>query len=140
MTGQRRLGVALLVVSVVAHACGKAESDDLPWEHLTVDEPREVVAEVYAFAAKHRALLSKIPCYCGCQRLGHRAVVDCFVVSTDGAVEWNSHAMGCGVCIQVGRDAMLMALQRIPTVEIVKRIDSKYLPVYGSSTADGHRR
>ena len=58
--------------------------------------PIEVVRAVYQFAAEHPEVLSYVPCYCGCERAGHRGSEDCFVGSRgpNGDVEsWDSHGM-----------------------------------------------
>lgn len=56
---------------------------------------REVVEEVYTFAARHPEVLRYLPCFCGCDRLGHRSNLDCFVVSTPSEpLRWNAHGMG----------------------------------------------
>ena len=58
--------------------------------------PIEVVRAVYQFAAEHPEVLSYVPCYCGCERAGHRGSEDCFVASRgpNGDVEsWDSHGM-----------------------------------------------
>lgn len=102
--------------------------------------PREVIAEAYAFARTHDTVLREIPCYCGCQRSGHRAVLDCFVLRLDpnGRVVWSDHAMSCQVCVEVVRDALMMSRQGLSPIEIRVAMDKKYLPVLGTSTHDGH--
>ena len=34
-------------------------------------------------AAKHPEVLSKVPCFCGCENRGHRHNDDCFVAARD---------------------------------------------------------
>lgn len=50
-------------------------------------------AEAYAIAAEHPDLLREMPCFCGCQGMGHRSNLDCFVSrwSITGQPVWNSH-------------------------------------------------
>src|ERR1044071_670820 len=70
--------------------------------------PMPVVRQVYEFAARHPEVLQYVPCYCGCERVGHKANHDCFVKTrgADGRVtQWDSHGMGCEVCLGVGRRA-----------------------------------
>lgn len=58
--------------------------------------PIEVVRAVYRFAAEHPEVLSYVPCYCGCEREGHRGSEDCFVTQRDAAgdvVGWEPHGM-----------------------------------------------
>lgn len=54
----------------------------------------EVVRAVYEFAAEHPEILGYVPCYCGCERAGHRGNDDCFVASraANGDVTgWEPH-------------------------------------------------
>ena len=45
-------------------------------------------------AARRGELLKYIPCYCGCERVGHRSNHDCYVkgVTPDGRPKWDDHA------------------------------------------------
>jgi hypothetical protein len=57
----------------------------------------EVVRAVYTFAAKHPEVLSKVPCFCGCENRGHRHNDDCFVASRDARgvpTAWEPHGVG----------------------------------------------
>ncbi len=50
----------------------------------------------YKFAAEHPEVLGYAPCYCGCERSGHRGNDDCFVAAraANGDVtEWEPHGM-----------------------------------------------
>ena len=56
---------------------------------------REVVEDAYLFAAQHPEVLKYLPCFCGCDRQGHRSNLDCFVASAPSEpVHWNPHGMG----------------------------------------------
>jgi hypothetical protein len=58
--------------------------------------PPAVVSAVYTFAAEHPEILGYVPCYCGCERSGHRGNDDCFVMAraANGDVtEWEPHGM-----------------------------------------------
>jgi hypothetical protein len=56
----------------------------------------EVVQAVYTFAARHPEVLHYVPCFCGCQRSGHKDNDDCFIKGRDakGRPEWEAHGMG----------------------------------------------
>lgn len=73
----------------------------------------EVVRAAYTFAAEHPEVLSYVPCFCGCERNGHRGNEDCFVRTRDvngDVIEWEPHGMECTVCIDVAtRAAALFA-------------------------------
>src|SRR2546426_5196341 len=68
----------------------------LPFVSGPPARPIEVVRAVYQFAAEHPEVVSYVPCYCGCERAGHRGSEDCFVASrgANGDVEsWEPHGM-----------------------------------------------
>src|SRR5262245_19012319 len=57
----------------------------------------ELVRAVHLFAARHPEVLSYMPCFCGCQRSGHKHNDDCFVAGRDGAgkvTAWDYHGVG----------------------------------------------
>jgi len=99
--------------------------------------PMAVVQQVYEFAARHPEVLQYVPCYCGCERNGHGGNHDCFVKgrAANGRItEWESHGIGCQVCIDVGRDAMLLFNSGASVTAIRDAIEKKYQPHYPSST------
>ena len=68
----------------------------LPFSPAPPARPAEVVRDVYKFAAEHPEVLSYMPCYCGCERSGHRGNEDCFVTARDAngdVTEWEPHGM-----------------------------------------------
>lgn len=67
----------------------------LPMLGFVPPRPIDVVQAVFAFAARRPDVLEYVPCFCGCERQGHRGNDDCFVKSRDasGNVEWDPHGM-----------------------------------------------
>ena len=58
--------------------------------------PPDVVRAAYLFAAEHPEILGYVPCYCGCERSGHRGNDDCFVSGRDAngdVTQWEPHGM-----------------------------------------------
>jgi hypothetical protein len=54
------------------------------------------VRAVYKFAAEHPEILGYVPCYCGCEREGHRGNDDCFVGARNTAgdvTQWDPHGV-----------------------------------------------
>ena len=105
---------------------------------VSFEPPRSmaVVQQVYEFAARHPEVLQYVPCYCGCESVGHSANHSCFVKAraADGRVtEWDSHGMGCTICIDVARDAMTFFNSGSGPAAIRDAIDKKYA-AYRSST------
>lgn len=103
----------------------------LPRVSFDPPAPMALIQQVYEFAARHPEVLQYMPCYCGCQRIGHTANHSCFVKSraADGRVtEWDSHGIGCAVCLEVGRDAMVLFNSGAKPIAIRDAIDKKYGP------------
>ena len=99
--------------------------------------PVAVVQSVYEFAARHPEVLQFVPCYCGCQSLGHKGNHECFVKrrAADGRVlEWEPHGSGCTICVDVARDAMLMFNSGASVAAIRNAIDAKYGTRFPSQT------
>jgi uncharacterized protein with PCYCGC motif len=68
----------------------------LPFGIEQAVRPPAVVRDAYTFAAEHPEVLAYVPCYCGCERSGHRGNDDCFVTAraADGDVtQWEPHGM-----------------------------------------------
>lgn len=109
----------------------------LPRVSFEPPRPMPVVQQVYEFAARHPEVLQYVPCYCGCERVGHTANHSCFVKSraADGRVtEWDTHGVGCTICIDVARDAMALFNAGSKPVAIRAAIDQKYGSQFRSST------
>jgi len=109
----------------------------LPVVSFTPPLPMATVQQVYEFAARHPEVLQYVPCYCGCEREGHRGNHECFVKSraANGRIaEWDSHGMGCEVCLRVGQRAMTLFNQGRSVADIRKVIDTEIGSRYSSST------
>jgi len=109
----------------------------LPPVPYTPSRPMAIVQQVYEFAARHPEVLQHVPCYCGCERMGHNGNHDCFVKTrmTNGTVtEWEPHGIGCAICLDVGRDAMSLFNSGMPVSQIRASIERKYASHFPSST------
>ncbi len=81
------------VLALLLAACSPASAPDLPrWLRGAPPEVRDA----YAFAVAHPEVLQYIPCYCGCEGVGHRSNRDCFVreMRADGTVAYDLHGAG----------------------------------------------
>jgi hypothetical protein len=68
----------------------------LPFGIEQAVRPPAVVRAAYTFAAEHPEVLAYVPCYCGCERSGHRGNDDCFVsgrAANGDVTEWEPHGM-----------------------------------------------
>jgi hypothetical protein len=91
----------------------------------------EVITAAYRFAAEHPEVLSFVPCFCGCERSGHRGNEDCFVKSraANGDVqEWEDHGMECNVCLDVAQQAMQMYASGASVRDIRAAVETKWAP------------
>ena len=95
--------------------------------------PTQVVAQVFQFAAEHPEVLSYVPCFCGCDHMGHKGNDDCFVkqraVNGD-VVAWEPHGTECQVCIDVGQLAMQMFSSGASVAQIRTAVEKKYASQY----------
>lgn len=108
-----------------------ASMDDMPAE---VKAAPVTVQQAYQFAVANPDVLKKIPCYCGCDDLGHTSNYDCYVsgVDADGKVNFDAHALGCSICVDITQDTMRLLKQGKSVPEIKAAIDQIYSQ-YGPS-------
>jgi hypothetical protein len=93
-----------------------------------------VVQQGYQFAVANSDVLQKIPCYCGCGKMGHKSNYDCYVANTNapGKVTYDSHALGCSICVDITQDTMRMLKEGKNVKDIRTAIDATYSK-YGPS-------
>src|SRR5476649_1634520 len=106
-----------------------ADLPPLPAGLNTAARPAAIVRTVYEFAARHPEVLHYVPCFCGCERGGHKDNEDCFVASRDKAgkvTAWESHGMVCEICIDVAQQAMQMHNSGASIAEIRTAVEAKY--------------
>ena len=107
----------------------QANLPPLPFQAYAPPRPPAVVQAAYVFAAEHPEILSYVPCFCGCERAGHKGNEDCFVARRDSdgdVVEWEPHGLDCAVCIDVARDAQQMYSSGASVRDIRAAIEKKW--------------
>ena len=107
----------------------QAKLPPLPFQAYAPPRPPDVVRAAYVFAAEHPEILSYVPCFCGCERAGHKGNEDCFVARRDEAgdvVEWEPHGLDCAVCLDVARDAQQMFSSGASVRDIRSAIEKKW--------------
>jgi hypothetical protein len=92
------------------------------------------VQQAYQFAAANPDVMKHIPCYCGCGAMGHTSNYSCYVsdVDSNGNVSYDTHALGCSICVDITQDTMRMLTQGKTVPEIKAFVDQTYSQ-YGSS-------
>lgn len=87
-----------------------------------------VVQQAYQFAAANPELMTHIPCYCGCGSMGHTSNYSCYVSGEDeqGNKQYDNHALGCSICVDITIDAMRLFQEGKTTTEIRAYVDQSY--------------
>ena len=101
----------------------------IPFQGYPPPRPPEVVAAAFHFAAEHPEVLSYMPCFCGCERSGHKGNHDCFVKSraaNGDVLEWDEHGLECAVCIDVATKSRQMFTSGASVKDIRAAIEKEY--------------
>lgn len=87
-----------------------------------------VTQEAYQFAVANPEILKGVPCYCGCGGMGHTSNYSCYVqsVSSTGAIQFDTHALGCSICVDIAQDAMRLSKQGKSLPEIKSYVHDTY--------------
>lgn len=144
LMSRRRLLVA--AGSVVLASCTRGESAGAPsgpsdapnsplaanralgiWPDIVTRSPLRV-RQAYDYATSSQQTLQFMPCYCGCQGLGHEDNLSCFVstFSRGGWVVLEPHATACDTCVGIALDAQALERQGVAVTEIRRAIDEKW--------------
>ena len=105
--------------------------DQMPAE---VQSAPVTVQAAYQFAAANADIMKNIPCYCGCGNVGHTSNYNCYVSNVDdkGNIRWDSHALGCSICVDITQDVMRMLKDGKSPQEARAYVDATYSK-YGPS-------
>jgi uncharacterized protein with PCYCGC motif len=95
----------------------------------------QTVQVAYQFAIDNPELLEYQPCYCGCGAMGHQNNLDCYIQAVDevGTIEFESHASGCGICVDITLDIKRLVAEGQSAYQIRQYIDATYSK-FGPST------
>jgi hypothetical protein len=108
-----------------------APLDGMPAEVLAA--PAQV-QQAYQFAAANPEVMQQVPCYCGCGDMGHTSNYACYVggKNADGSLLYDTHALGCSICVDITLDTMRLLKEGKSVPEIKTYIDQTYAQ-YGPS-------
>ncbi len=132
------LTVALLSTAISACSTNNSSTslhmmplDQMPAE---VQSAPLVVQQAYQFAAANPDVMKQIPCYCSCGNIGHTSNYSCYVSRADekGDVAFDSHALGCSICVDITQDVMRLLREGKSPQEARAYIDATYSK-YGPS-------
>ena len=107
----------------------QAHLPPIPFQAYAPPRPPEVVRAAYLFAAEHPEILSYVPCFCGCERGGHKGNEDCFVARRDAAgdvVEWEPHGLDCAVCLDVAQYAQQLHASGASVSDIRNAVEKRW--------------
>jgi hypothetical protein len=143
----RRLSLPVLIILVIfsgsLSACsGQGESNadaDLAMAALEqmpaeVQQAPVIVQQAYQFNVANPDVMTHIPCYCGCGAMGHTSNYSCYVsgVDANGKVNYDMHALGCSICVDITQDTMRLFKEGKSIPDIKAYIDQTYAQ-YGPS-------
>lgn len=86
---------------------------------LNVTAVPEQAQPAYRAAHANPRLLTQLPCFCYCDRFGHRSLYDCYA---------GDHAINCDVCQHEALEADQLAKQGMTPQEIRAVLIAKYHP------------
>jgi hypothetical protein len=115
----------------------QANLPPMPVQSYAPPRPMNVVREAYLFAAEHPEILSYVPCFCGCERGGHKGNHDCFVAARDDkgdVTAWEPHGLDCTVCIDVATEARQMFTSGASVRDIRAAVEKKWAGFNGGHT------
>ena len=107
-------------------------ADDLPWLPagvIAAVRPLSVMKATYEFAGRHPEVMRFVPCFCGCERAGHKDNHDCYVAGRDAkgrVTAWDPHAIHCEVCVDVAHQAWQMHNSGASVAAIRAAVEKKY--------------
>lgn len=133
---------SFIVIILVASLSGCSAAQQSAHLNMTSMEkmPADVqaapvsVQQAYQFAVANPDVLQKIPCFCGCGKMGHTSNYSCYVQSVDdkGSITFDNHAMGCSLCVDITQDTMRLMQQGKSPQEVRIYVDATYTK-YGPS-------
>jgi hypothetical protein len=91
--------------------------------------PIAMTKAAFEFAARHPEVLRYIPCFCGCDRGGHKGNHDCFVAGRNAAGQvtaWEPHGIVCEMCIDIGYLARQMHNGGASVASIRQAVEQRY--------------
>ncbi len=130
---KRLLFLTLGVIAVLLVGCGTKAVSSYPMASAAklpdfLNTAPAHTREAYQFAMANMKEMEKYPCYCGCKYLGHLNLLDCYIkaVEPGGIFSFDTHANGCGVCVDITQDVMRMLREGHSSKEIRAYIDAEY--------------
>jgi len=140
----RWVAMALVIFPVISALAGCSSPGTMAAVDLKMAPMAEMPASVqsapvtvregYQFAVANPESLKNVPCFCGCVSAGHTSNYSCYVkeVKPSGQVVFDTHALGCSLCVDIAQDVMKLSGQGKSPQEIRAAIDQTFSQ-YGPS-------
>lgn len=80
----------------------------------------------YRIAVKEPDVLRKIPCYCFCDTMGHKTLLDCFLKDGEAGGAYDDHAVACNICYGQAMLAFLWKNAGASDEEIREGMEKKF--------------
>ncbi len=125
------IGIGYTLTSSGDGGAKQAEQKKLP--SYAYQHPMTLKAYTYASTEEGQNNLKWIPCYCGCGKLGHTSVRDCFI-HEDGTYE--EHASYCDTCVGINIRTQNYLSQGMSLKEVREKIDEYYGGSLGYTPTD----
>lgn len=134
----------MLVLGVFVTGCNSespsgdvAELELAPLSEMPMEVQQAPVSvrQAYQFNVANSELMQQIPCYCGCGAMGHKSNYHCYAQGVDasGKTIFDSHALGCSICVDITLDTMRLIQEGKDVAEIKAFVDKTYSK-YGPPT------
>jgi hypothetical protein len=94
----------------------------------SVRQAPTAVRDAYRFTLANSDVLRQVPCHCGCGSMGHTSNAACYLSpdsTADGPV-FDSHALGCSICVDITQDVMRLMRQGKDLAEIKAYVETTY--------------
>ena len=139
-----KLLLLLLLIALLSACSGGTRKTETAADRLKMASldgmPADVLAapaqvqQAYQFAAANPEVMQQVPCYCGCGDMGHTSNYACYVggKNADGTLIFDTHALGCSICVDITTDTMRLLKEGKSIPEIKAYIDQIYAQ-YGPS-------
>lgn len=84
--------------------------------------------EAYQFALQHPQIVQWMPCYCGCQGMGHGSNLDCYYKQGQPGDQaaYEEHASFCDICVKITLKTKQLDAQGASLREIRQVIDQTF--------------
>src|SRR5512140_1490683 len=138
LTKLRWLALALVIFPILSALAGCSSPGTMSTVDLKMAPMAEMpasvqsapvtVREAYQFAVANPEALKNVPCFCGCGAVGHTSNYSCYVKESkpSGEVVFDSHALGCGICVDIAQNVMSLTRQGKSLQEIRAAVDQKF--------------